>query len=206
MDRRSTHWCHPGDVLHADLFWMLLTFPSVEGSTHLRVRGKSVGVYGWERGKVYQELDCFMFVRVNLDKPCSLKFKAESMWSFIVLWVIINGKIKSLWHRRNWACLLWISSRCPFRTNAFTTSIKILWLYFHFKNLWSYHCNWNKSMWKGKRRSEGDDERLRFRENGIIDIILPWAEQKEKHGLCLSVHNRHLIYHLIAAASREIKW
>lgn len=133
MDRRSTHWCHPGDVLHADLFWMLLTFPSVEGSTHLWVREKSVGVYDWEKGKVYQELDCFMFVRVNLDKPCFLKFKADSMWSFIVLWVIMNGKIKSLWHCRNWASLLRMSSRCPLRTNAFTTSIKILLIKFSFQ-------------------------------------------------------------------------
>lgn len=30
MGWRSTRWCHPGDVLHVDLFWMLLTFPSPE--------------------------------------------------------------------------------------------------------------------------------------------------------------------------------
>lgn len=48
MGWRSTRWCHPGDVLHVDLFWMLLTFPSPEGSTHLRVREKGRGVYDWK--------------------------------------------------------------------------------------------------------------------------------------------------------------
>lgn len=37
---RNTHWCHPGDVLHADLFGMLLTFPSLEGLHHLEVSKK----------------------------------------------------------------------------------------------------------------------------------------------------------------------
>lgn len=48
-----------GDVLHVDLFWMLLTFPSPEGSTHLRVRerkvemvGGGVAVYDWKGNSV----------------------------------------------------------------------------------------------------------------------------------------------------------
>ena len=38
-----------------------------------------------EKGKVYQGLGFFKFVRVNLGKPCSPKFKADSMWFFTVL-------------------------------------------------------------------------------------------------------------------------
>lgn len=114
MGWRSTRWCHPGDVPHADLFWMLLTFPSPEGSTHLCVRERKVrGGCKTEKGKVYQGLGFFTFVRVNLGKPCSPKFKADSMWFFTVLWVIMNGKIKSLWYCHNWASSLWMISRCP---------------------------------------------------------------------------------------------
>lgn len=42
---RSTGWCHWGDVLLADLFWILLTFPLLEGSAHLRVRDKGSAAY-----------------------------------------------------------------------------------------------------------------------------------------------------------------
>jgi len=77
MGWRSTRWCHPGDVLLVDLFRMLLTFPSPEGSTHLRVRvkGKGGGGVMFEKGKVYQGLGCPTFVRVNLGKTSSPKFK-----------------------------------------------------------------------------------------------------------------------------------
>lgn len=92
----------------------------------LRERERCGGVYDWERGKVYQELGCFTFGRVSPDKPWPFKFKADSMWSFIAPRVIMNGNMKSLWFCHNWASLLWMSSRCPLRTNAFTTAIKIL--------------------------------------------------------------------------------
>lgn len=42
---RNTGWCHWGEVLHDDLFRILLTFPSLKGSAHLRVRDKGSAAY-----------------------------------------------------------------------------------------------------------------------------------------------------------------
>lgn len=139
MGWRSTRWCHPGGCA-ARWFILNVINLSLPGRLHSppseREKGRNGGG-GWRymigKGTVYQGLGCFTFVWVNLGKPCSPKFKADSMWFFTVLRVIMNGKIKSLWYCHNWASSLWMISRCPFFcTNAFATAIKILSIIFSF--------------------------------------------------------------------------
>ena len=70
-----------GMCLRADLFWMLLTCPSLD---HPAVRGK-------KKKKVHDMLhetslrNRSMFVQVNLGKPCFPKFKANNMCFFFFL-------------------------------------------------------------------------------------------------------------------------